>query len=73
MRNLDEISEIMAYIPEDWRLRWCRNYEGCGCLGCVNGSGIGKLMQVGKKPEERITEQEWKYWMEQKHGKHFDD
>ena len=63
-RNLAEISNIIHLIPfERWRRRWCKNTKGCGCMGCVNGSGIYYLMKAGLDPTERLTEKEWELWM----------
>ena len=63
MRDLKDICEIMGLIPKDWQKNWCEVKEGCACVGCVNGGGVGKLIQAGKSPKDMLSRDEWKLWM----------
>ena len=47
-------------LPTEWRYYWCKACEmgGCGCMGCVNISGLSR-----QGLETPITEAEWNTWV----------
>lgn len=61
MRTISEINGLLSTYPEEWRIRWCKNYQGCGCQGGVNCCINAQLASRGVQP---ITEEEWKLWLE---------